>query len=72
MAQVRIHSRDQTTDPADPAGVAPALRVIYSTAKHPPRDVVIPGEAPTDDDVAEAIRQDLAQLVDQVDDALEL
>lgn len=72
MAGVRIHSRDQATDPADPEGVAPALRVKYSTATLPPQDVYVKGEAPTDAEVAEAIRWDLAARTGQETDALEV
>ena len=60
MAQVRIHSRSAVPDPADPEGVKRATAVMYSTATHSPRRVIVPGEKPTDAQVAEAIRQDLA------------
>jgi len=62
MASVRIHSRSPVPDPADPEGVKRALAVSYSTATHAPRVVYVPGESPTEEQIADAIRQDLAAL----------
>lgn len=60
MPKVTILQRQPTVDPADPEGVKPALAVVYFTTTRSPRQVIIPGEAPTEEQVAEAIRQDLA------------
>lgn len=61
MPQVTIHRREQVADPSDPDGLRPALLVRYSTQTITPRDVFIPGEAPSDQEIAEAIRKDLAE-----------
>jgi len=37
-----------------------ALAVSYSTATRAPRVVYVPGESPTEEQIAEVIRQDLA------------
>ena len=60
MTQVTIHSRRSTTDPLDPEGVKPALAVVYSTATRSPRQIIVLGENPTEEQIVEAIRQDLA------------
>ena len=60
MTQVTIHRRDVAVDPADPEGLKPALRVTYSTETFAPRFVYVPGEAPTDEEIAATIRQDFA------------
>ena len=60
MAQVQILSREAVPDPADPEGVQPALRVTYSTNTRGPRTLFVPGEKLTEEQIAEAIRQDLA------------
>ena len=62
MPQVTILRRDASIDPLDPEGVKPALRVTYSTATHSPRPLFIPGENLTEEQIAGAIRQDLASL----------
>jgi len=61
MPRVTIHQRDPAVDPADPEGVKPALAVVYSTPTRSPRRIVIPGADLSDDDVAQAIRQDLTE-----------
>ena len=61
MAQVRIHSRSLALDPLDPEGVKPALRVTYSTDTHSPRTLFVPGGKPTEEQIAEAIRRDIAE-----------
>lgn len=60
MPQVTIHSRNSAPDPTDPEGVKRALAVSYSTATRAPRVVYVPGESPTEEQIAEVIRQDLA------------
>ena len=60
MPQVKIHRRNPVKDPTDPERLRPALAVVYSTQTHGPRQVIVPGEAPTDDDIAAVIRQDIA------------
>jgi enamine deaminase RidA (YjgF/YER057c/UK114 family) len=60
MPPVTIHSRNVAPDPTDPEGVKRALAVSYSTATRAPRTVYVSGESPTDEQVAAAIRQDLA------------
>lgn len=72
MASVRIHSRSPVPDPADPEGVKRALAVSYSTATHAPRVVYVPGESPTEQQIAEAVRQDLAAQADSPPTTLEV
>ena len=60
MAQVRIQRRSVVPDPADPAGLKVVLAVTYSTAALMPQTVYVPGESPSDEQIVEAIRQDIA------------
>lgn len=62
MPAVTIHRREPAVDPGDPDGLKPALAVVYSTPTRSPRRILIPGADLTDDDVAQAIRQDLAAI----------
>ena len=59
MPEVQILSRSPGQRPGESGVPKPVLAVTYSTAAVPPRTVFIPGEAPTDEEVADAIRQDL-------------
>ena len=60
MAQVQIVSR-LSAQLTDGSGVPkPAIAVTYSTAAIPPRTVLIPGEDPPEEAIADAIRADLA------------
>jgi hypothetical protein len=59
---VTILRREPASDPADPDGLRPALAVVYSTPTRGPRRIFIPGADLSDDDVAQAIRRDLASL----------
>lgn len=61
MPNVNIHRREQVPDPSDPDGLRRALLIRYSTPTVPPRDVYVPGEDPSDQEIAEAIRKDLAE-----------
>lgn len=72
MAEVTIHQRRAASDPIDPEGVRPALAVIYSTPAVPPRTVYIAGEDPSDEQVAAAIREDLAGLETEGPQTLEV
>ncbi len=61
MPEVRIISR-LPAQLTDGSGVPkPALAVTYSTAAVPPRTITLLGEDVSDDEVAAAIRDDLAQ-----------
>ncbi len=62
MPQATIHSRLPARRP-DAAGVThDVLAVTYSTATVPPRTVFLPLDKSSDEDVAHAIREDLAAI----------
>lgn len=60
LTQVKIYRRRRLDDPLDTPDGAPATEVTYSTEDRAPRRVMVPGENPSDEQVAAAIRQDLA------------
>lgn len=72
MAQATVLKREVVPDPSDPDGVKLALRVTYSTATRAPRWVFVPGETPSEEEVAEAIRQDLLAQRDEEPTPLEI
>ncbi len=72
MPEVRIISR-LPAQLTDASGVAkPALAITYSTAAVPPRTVILAGDNPSEQAVAEAIRQDLAEASAGAQSTLEI
>jgi len=58
--EVLILSRLPAQLPNPESGaLRPGLSVTYSTAARPPRTVFVPGDAPSEDEIAAAIRADL-------------
>jgi hypothetical protein len=65
MAQVTIVRRDPGISLDEKLAQVKGLHVTYHTPLVPPRSVFVPGEAPTDAEVADAIRKDLATVDEQ-------
>lgn len=65
MPRVTIHSRSQIPGPNAPGAPELITQVIYSTDATAPRPVVIDKADPTDEEIAEAIRADLAALAER-------
>jgi hypothetical protein len=60
MSEVQILSRFPAQQPDPESGVPkPVLAVTYSTAAVPPRTVTVPGDSPSEEEIAAAIRLDL-------------
>lgn len=59
MAQVTIHRRDAGIRIDDAGHEVQGLYVTYSTTTFPPRQLFVPGDKPTDAQIAAAVRDDV-------------
>ncbi len=65
MAQATIHRRDPGTQVGPDLAEVRGLHITYSTPDVPPRTVFVPGELPTEAQIAAAIRKDLEAALSQ-------
>lgn len=72
MPLVTIHSRRSVANTGEGESGEPALEVRYSTEDFSPRTVVVPGESPTDEEIAAVIRQDLEERTREPPQTLEV
>lgn len=65
MPQVTIHRREPGVNTGPDFAEVKGVHVTYSTPDIPPRNVFVPGELPTEAQVAAAIRQDIQAAASQ-------